>query len=301
MNIEQLRFVYEAARTGSFSSAAETLYLTQPSVSIGIAKLEKELGNPIFRRGRKGISLTPFGREILPYIRNIIGMIDQMPAGTHSRGMIRTYLCSGGSRLFSYAAGRLYMNHSGQRIQVNLFDYPFEEVPSFVADGTAEVGAFGFWEGQAEREHNLLELKGLEFHELLTSPVTVSVGPLNPLYSRKEDWVTRAMIRDYPILSTNSEMGTRLLRSLELSNPRNLLNCRDRAARRDLLDCTDCISVAGSLYLKKGTFDLAPNRRIFILADADDLRHIGIVTRKEGLLSPLAQEYVDILIEMTAE
>ncbi len=55
---------------GSFSTAAEALYVTQPTISVRIQMLEQELQNPMFNRisGRKVI-LTPAGEKVLPYFR----------------------------------------------------------------------------------------------------------------------------------------------------------------------------------------------------------------------------------------
>lgn len=57
--------------TGSFTKAAEELGYTQSAISQMIHSLEKELSTTLILRSRKGISLTPDGQEILPYIKNI--------------------------------------------------------------------------------------------------------------------------------------------------------------------------------------------------------------------------------------
>lgn len=49
------------ARTGSYSEAAEQLFLSQPSLSKHIKSAELELGQPLFRRTTRRIELTPFG------------------------------------------------------------------------------------------------------------------------------------------------------------------------------------------------------------------------------------------------
>lgn len=57
---------------GSFSSAAEALFITQPTISVRIQTLEQELQVPLFNRtsGRRVI-LTPAGEKILPYFRDV--------------------------------------------------------------------------------------------------------------------------------------------------------------------------------------------------------------------------------------
>lgn len=57
--------------TGSFTKAAEELGYTQSAISQMIHSLEEELNTTLILRSRKGITLTPDGKEILPYIKNI--------------------------------------------------------------------------------------------------------------------------------------------------------------------------------------------------------------------------------------
>ena len=68
MNINQIRYVKAVAETRSFTLAAEQCYVTQPTLSNGIAQLEQEFEEKIFTRTTRIVSLTPFGEHILPYI-----------------------------------------------------------------------------------------------------------------------------------------------------------------------------------------------------------------------------------------
>lgn len=57
--------------TGSFTKAAEELGYTQSAISQMVNSLEKELSTPLLLRSRKGVTLTPDGEELLPYIRRL--------------------------------------------------------------------------------------------------------------------------------------------------------------------------------------------------------------------------------------
>ena len=76
MEINQLRYFCVAAKLGSFSKAAATLYITQPALSKSIAKLEAELGAPLFERNGIHIHLTYSGKIFLPYCHNILNSIE---------------------------------------------------------------------------------------------------------------------------------------------------------------------------------------------------------------------------------
>src|SRR5690606_15824558 len=67
MTLKQLRAFVLAARTGSFTAAAERLGMAQASVSELIRTLEAEQGMPLFSRGARRLTLTAAGAELMPY------------------------------------------------------------------------------------------------------------------------------------------------------------------------------------------------------------------------------------------
>ncbi|WP_417613980.1 LysR substrate-binding domain-containing protein [Oceanisphaera sp.] len=69
----QLSYFVSVAQHGSISKAAETLHVSQPSVSIAIHQLESLLNQPLFQRHRgQGVSLTPRGEGLLKEARQIL-------------------------------------------------------------------------------------------------------------------------------------------------------------------------------------------------------------------------------------
>ncbi|OMF38427.1 LysR family transcriptional regulator [Paenibacillus sp. FSL H8-0548] len=68
INYELYKVFYWAAKTGSLSKAAKSLYITQPSVSHAIKQLEDNFGIILFYRNSKGVSLTPEGATLYSYI-----------------------------------------------------------------------------------------------------------------------------------------------------------------------------------------------------------------------------------------
>lgn len=71
METHQLRYFLAVAQAGRFTQAAIACAVSQPSLSIQIAKLEDELGGPLFERTRKGTRLTARGESFLPRARAI--------------------------------------------------------------------------------------------------------------------------------------------------------------------------------------------------------------------------------------
>lgn len=72
MNLSQLRFVRAVADTGTFTGGAARCYVTQSTLSTAIAQLEKELGERLFSRTTRSVSLTPFGHLLLPLIDDVL-------------------------------------------------------------------------------------------------------------------------------------------------------------------------------------------------------------------------------------
>ncbi|MBI4279070.1 MAG: LysR family transcriptional regulator [Armatimonadetes bacterium] len=80
MNLHQLKIFQTVARLGSYSRAAEELRISQPSVSIQVADLERSLGVDLFEQIGKRIYLTEAGRTLEEYARRILSLVDETQA-----------------------------------------------------------------------------------------------------------------------------------------------------------------------------------------------------------------------------
>ncbi|PHQ29258.1 hydrogen peroxide-inducible genes activator [Leeuwenhoekiella nanhaiensis] len=72
MTITQLKYVLAVAENQNFTKAAEKTFVTQPTLSMQIQKLEDELDVLIFDRSKKPIELTDVGQKIVQQARNIV-------------------------------------------------------------------------------------------------------------------------------------------------------------------------------------------------------------------------------------
>jgi LysR family transcriptional regulator, transcription activator of glutamate synthase operon len=71
MEIKQVQYFLMLSEMGSFSAAAEELYISQSSLSKQIIALEKELNSQLFDRSKRKIALTPAGEAFLIHARNM--------------------------------------------------------------------------------------------------------------------------------------------------------------------------------------------------------------------------------------
>lgn len=77
MTFGQLRTFIEVARAGSIRGAAATLVVTEPSVSAGLAALQRELGVELVEREGRGIRLTAAGQKLAQYAAEVLGLLDR--------------------------------------------------------------------------------------------------------------------------------------------------------------------------------------------------------------------------------
>lgn len=78
MTITQLKYVLAVAEHQNFTKAAKKTFVTQPTLSMQIQKLEDELEIQIFDRTKKPIELTGVGRKIVEQAKNIVNESDRM-------------------------------------------------------------------------------------------------------------------------------------------------------------------------------------------------------------------------------
>ena len=81
MEIHQLSYFVAVAETGGFSRAAQRCNVSQPSLSQQIMKLEQELGQQLFDRLGRTVTLTEGGQALLPRARAILAEVEEVKAG----------------------------------------------------------------------------------------------------------------------------------------------------------------------------------------------------------------------------
>jgi len=78
MELRQLRYYIAVADALNFSRAAESLYISQPSLSQAIADLERELDVELLKRSKRSVELTEAGKTMLRLARNTLSNVEKM-------------------------------------------------------------------------------------------------------------------------------------------------------------------------------------------------------------------------------
>ncbi|MDO9189593.1 MAG: LysR substrate-binding domain-containing protein [Sulfurimicrobium sp.] len=72
MTLTELRYIVSLARTRHFGRAAEACFVSQPTLSVAIRKLEEELGVALFERGTSEIAMTPIGEQVVAQAQRVL-------------------------------------------------------------------------------------------------------------------------------------------------------------------------------------------------------------------------------------
>lgn len=80
MEFDQLRYFLQVAKRSSFTRAAEDLVISQPALSRSIQKLEEELGQPVFERKTRSVSLNEAGSLLQSRAQQVLAMLEDTKA-----------------------------------------------------------------------------------------------------------------------------------------------------------------------------------------------------------------------------
>jgi DNA-binding transcriptional LysR family regulator len=144
MDIRHLQYFMEVARLQSFTKAAETLYITQPTISKTIRHIEEELGVTLFDRSNKKIELTDAGQIIYEQAQPIVKAFQSLSAELGDlkhlqKGHIRLGLPPMvGASFFPEVIGQFH--HKYPQVTMQVFEDGAKKVEKDVESGLLDVG-----------------------------------------------------------------------------------------------------------------------------------------------------------------
>ncbi|OZB93454.1 LysR family transcriptional regulator [Paenibacillus sp. XY044] len=144
MDIRQLQYFMEVARLQSFTKAAESLYITQPSISKTIRNIEEELGVTLFDRSGKRVVLTDAGRIIYEQAQPIVKSFQSLSSELGDlknlkKGHIRLGLPPMvGSSFFPEVIGQFHQRYP--QVTMQIFEDGAKKVEVDVESGLLDIG-----------------------------------------------------------------------------------------------------------------------------------------------------------------
>ena len=205
MDITPLRYVVTLARTRSFSRAAETLFVSQSSLSQQVAKLEKEIGYPLFQRTTKYVQITEEGTRFLAQAKKVLAEYDALHAQVEATRTARNHTINlGMSVVYRPAAAEAVVRfmQSHPDIDINLISAWELDLVEMLRNGRIDLGLFGVdWEND--------DLSGMNVTPLHDESIVVTVSPQHPLAQRKS--VSLAELANETLIFTSNRSGVRRL------------------------------------------------------------------------------------------
>lgn len=138
LTFKDLQNFITVANSKTLSEASEKLEMAQPSLSLGIKKIETELGFALFVRGRDGIKLTPQGKSILPHAEkalNLLGEIKGSPTNLRFR-----LGCHPSVGMFILGDFLRQMHKTAPELDIQIVNGSSHDINKMVAHGELDFG-----------------------------------------------------------------------------------------------------------------------------------------------------------------
>jgi len=192
VNLRDLRYLVALADERHFGKAAERCYVSQPTLSAQVRKLEEYLGVPLVERQPKRISITPAGEKIVERARRLLQEADAIVelaksdrdplAGTLKVALIPTV----GPYLLPHVVRRL--KRALPKLKLLLYEYQTAPLLEKLRDGEIDMGILAL----------PVPMDGLDAAELYSEPFMLAVPADHPFAERER--VTTQDLHGEPLL-----------------------------------------------------------------------------------------------------
>ena len=286
--LRQLRAFLALARTGSFTLAAQSLYITQSALSGLIKELEQTLAIRLVDRSTRRVSLTDAGERLYPMLEAAMHELDDVlqravdPMLLQS-GVVRV---AASQLLASTLLPELIAAYQAQypSRRVKLVDTPVEDVMSRVFSGEVELGI------GPERHPN----SDIDSTRLFDGPFMAVVPPDHPLAGHKR--LRWSQLPSWPVITLQGQFTELLAQDLRQADPELSFKPGTEVAYMATalsmvkagLGIALCIPYAASLVSLYG-LKLVP------VAQPVVRRNFEVFTRRGRSLSPAAQSFLDFI------
>jgi DNA-binding transcriptional LysR family regulator len=297
MDLRRLEVFVKVAELGSFSRAAEALFLTQPTVSEHVRALEEDLGVQLLDRLGRGAAPTPAGQLLLGYAHRILVLMrEARQAVDRFQGRLLGELIVGGSTIpGEYILPALIGQFKAKYpdISISLRVGSSQQISEWVEEGRVEIGVVGARPGS----------RALVARELMADEMVIVVPPEHPWTRRPS--VGLADIRAEPLLLRERGSGTRQALERALAEAGTDLSAFRVAGE---MGSTQAVKQAvragiGVTLLSRLAVEDECRARLLVCVRVEGLdvrRSFHLVTHRERSRSPLAQAFLEFIESQAA-
>lgn len=128
----------------SFQKAAQALQLTPSAISHAVAAMESELGSPLFVRSRQGVYLTNYGKELFPYIKNVLNSDEYLQQAVAQfngmqKGVVRIGIFN--SACVEWMPSLLKdFKQEYPEVQLDIYQGTYDDIYRWLKDGVVDLG-----------------------------------------------------------------------------------------------------------------------------------------------------------------
>lgn len=248
MTFSQLQYLLEIYRTGSVTQAAKNLFVSQSSVSIALGTLEKELGFPVFDRGKKGLVPTPKGVDAIAHAKRIVESYQQMTKPTE-QPWINVRLLAANIEPTENAFLRLVReNHGRKDVRFSLRSGSAGLALDSLRFFNLDAAVFVVLEPRFLEREASFKKEGLQLWSMGTIPAAIQLGEGHPLFdapsvSLKD--LENDLLLEFPTKVTSE--GLRSAGVLQVSDERLLITNHEQL-RQQLIREGCAFSVSHMLH-----------------------------------------------------
>lgn len=297
MTLQQLKYAVTVAECGTIS-AAEKLFISQPSLTTAIRELESEMGVTIFSRTNRGVIVSREGEEFLGYARQILSQAQLLQERFSGReqGEKRFAVSSQHFNFTVLAFSRLVQNFRGPRYSFHFRETTTYEVLEDVSQLRSEVGILALNEDNERFLRRMFGKLGLEFTELKRVQAELFVSAEHPLAGRR--FVTVEDVSPYPCITFeqgehNGQFFFEGLSAVAAQSHKTIC-VRERATEYQLLRALNGFSPdVGVSAMYREEFVSLP-------LEPKQFHTIGYILRRDVTPSPMTLEYIQALQEATS-
>lgn len=178
MEIDQLRHFVKVVDLGNFTRAAEEVLLSQSALSRSIARLETELGQPLFDRQTRKITLTDAGRVLLDRAKEVLAIVDDVKTQIRDDGESGRIRLGAIPTIAPYLLPRL----------LTAFGKEFPHSQVMVQEDTTAVLLSKLSEGEIDLAilARPIEAKYVEVEDLFSEELLLVLSSENPLSRKRQ-------------------------------------------------------------------------------------------------------------------
>ncbi len=204
MQLNQFRFLIAVDKYGSISKAAQELYISQSTISLSLINLEEELGHVLLNRSKRGVTLTPEGKEVLKRATVIQDAIESLRDISADEETIIGDVRIGGSshlamNIITDAMLQLKRQYEGVHVFAQRDD--IKTTLKKVAQNELDLAFVHYHSLQETLVENDLKRLQLEFHKIYSDALSVCVRENHPLTWQER--VTFADVMRYERVTMN--------------------------------------------------------------------------------------------------